>query len=237
MEVVRRLTDGKGVDVVLNCLAGNLLHARWSCIARFGRFIEIGKRDTYENAKLDTEHFRRNVSFHSLDLVTLFQHNKPLGARLLKQSMMLVEERKIRAPEPIQELSYAEAEKGIKLVQAGKHEGKVVHVPHEDEIVPVSLPKFNNFKLRDCEKTSFIVGRLGGLGSTLAEWMIRKGAHSLALKSRSGTSSAQASNTKAWLEVRDIKVRVFTADATNYTAVKNCIDSLGPQLAGLSTLQ
>lgn len=230
---VYKLTNGKGVDVVLNSLSGDLLHASWRCIALFGRFIEVGKRDIHENGKLDMEQFRKNVSFQSLDMITIYEHNKFLGARLLRESMKCVTEKKIKAPSSIQELNYADAEKGFRLLQSGRHTGKVVLVAHKGDMVPVSLPGVGNARLFDSKKTYLVVGGLGGLGRTLAEWMIRKGARSLAFMSRSGTSSAQAIDTVSWLEARDIKVRVWGADVTNYVAVKECIDSLGTQLAGV----
>jgi acyl transferase domain-containing protein/D-arabinose 1-dehydrogenase-like Zn-dependent alcohol dehydrogenase len=42
---IKRMTDGKGVDVVLNSLAGEALRLSWLCLAWFGRFIELGKKD------------------------------------------------------------------------------------------------------------------------------------------------------------------------------------------------
>ena len=48
-EAVMELTDGRGVDVVLNSLAGEAIPMGLSCLAEFGRFIEIGKRDIYQN--------------------------------------------------------------------------------------------------------------------------------------------------------------------------------------------
>lgn len=66
---VMEATNGRGVDVVLNSLAGPLLHASWACLAPFGRFLEIGKRDIHENSKIGMDPFRRNVLFASIDLV------------------------------------------------------------------------------------------------------------------------------------------------------------------------
>ena len=41
---VMKKTNGRGVDVALNSLAGKLLFATWDCMASFGRFVEIGKK-------------------------------------------------------------------------------------------------------------------------------------------------------------------------------------------------
>ena len=230
---VLQLTNGRGVDVVLNSLAGDLLHATWSCIARFGRFVEIGKRDIHENAKIDMEPFRKNVAFNSLDLITMFEHNKPLGARILKESCKLMENGVIKEPQTVLELPYAEAEKGFRLLQIGKHTGKVVLVPHKDDMVPVSPPVFRKTMLFSPNKTYLLSGGLGGLGRTLAEWMVRKGARNLAFLSRSGANRTEAKATVEWLEARDIGVSVFAADVTDFAAVKKCVDSLGSQLVGV----
>lgn len=42
---VKRMTGGRGVDVVLNSLAGEALRQTWLCVAPFGRFNELGKKD------------------------------------------------------------------------------------------------------------------------------------------------------------------------------------------------
>jgi NADPH:quinone reductase-like Zn-dependent oxidoreductase len=38
---VMRMTKGKGVNVVLNSLAGEALRRTWDCISYFGRFLGI----------------------------------------------------------------------------------------------------------------------------------------------------------------------------------------------------
>ena len=45
-------TDGRGVDVVLNSLAGAFQHKSLAVCAPHGRFVEIGKRDLFENRAL-----------------------------------------------------------------------------------------------------------------------------------------------------------------------------------------
>ena len=74
VEEVMAATNGKGVDVVLNSLIGDLLHASWRCCANFGRFVEVGKRDIVDAGKLDMDVFVRNVTFTAFDLTELFYH-------------------------------------------------------------------------------------------------------------------------------------------------------------------
>lgn len=45
---VMRMTKERGVNVVLNSLAGEFLRKSWHCLAWFGRFIEMGQKDIGE---------------------------------------------------------------------------------------------------------------------------------------------------------------------------------------------
>ena len=65
---IMNITNGKGVDVIMNSLSGEALRETWTCIAPFGRFIELGKRDFTINSRLEMRHFERNVSFIGLDV-------------------------------------------------------------------------------------------------------------------------------------------------------------------------
>ncbi|KAF4429930.1 polyketide synthase [Fusarium acutatum] len=42
---IMKATDGRGVDVILNSLEGYFMHDSWHCLADFGRFVEVGKRE------------------------------------------------------------------------------------------------------------------------------------------------------------------------------------------------
>lgn len=40
---IMQATKGRGVDVVLNSLSGELLHTTWQCVAEFGKLVELGR--------------------------------------------------------------------------------------------------------------------------------------------------------------------------------------------------
>lgn len=65
---ILRETRGEGVDIVLNSLSGELLHASWKCVAPFGKLVEIGKRDLMGFGKLDLNPFLANRSYCCVDL-------------------------------------------------------------------------------------------------------------------------------------------------------------------------
>ena len=64
-------TQGQGVDLVLNSLAGDLLLASWDCVAEGGMMVEIGKRDLMGHAMLPMDKFLANRSFVGVDILTL----------------------------------------------------------------------------------------------------------------------------------------------------------------------
>ncbi len=63
---VKRMTKGRGVDVILNSLSGEALRQSWHCIAPFGSFIEIGLRDIISNTGLDMSPFMQDATFFFL---------------------------------------------------------------------------------------------------------------------------------------------------------------------------
>jgi acyl transferase domain-containing protein/NADPH:quinone reductase-like Zn-dependent oxidoreductase len=61
-------THGRGVDVVLNSLSGEMLHESWRCVADNGVFVDIGKKDILDRASISMEPFNRNASYRAVDM-------------------------------------------------------------------------------------------------------------------------------------------------------------------------
>jgi NADPH:quinone reductase-like Zn-dependent oxidoreductase len=131
-------TNGKGVDVALNCLSGQLLHATWKCMAMFGRLVEIGKRDIEINTRLEMSGFQGNVSFSAIDLTYMGRFRPAHLSSILEKCMQLVSEGKIHPVKPITVYPVSEIERAFRYMQAGKHTGKVVIKPSEGDVVKVS---------------------------------------------------------------------------------------------------
>ena len=137
---VKRLTGGRGVDVVLNSIAGEGFRETCRCVATLGRFIEIGKRDILMNGRLDMEMFNRNVMFASVDLTLVFGHDPSLGASILREVFDMLRQGFISTIQPINVYPFSKMESAFRLIQAGKHMGKVVLRADLDTTVKVSVP-------------------------------------------------------------------------------------------------
>src|SRR5436305_12298652 len=92
VEAVMDLTERRGVDVVLNALAGAAIPMGLSCLAEFGRFIEIGKRDIYQNSRIPLRPLRCNASFHVVAMDALFAGDESLTREMLAEISGLVEQ-------------------------------------------------------------------------------------------------------------------------------------------------
>ncbi|KAL8952153.1 MAG: hypothetical protein Q9222_001930 [Ikaeria aurantiellina] len=75
---VMRETNGQGVDLALNLLTGDLLHATWGCIAEFGKMVEIGAWDLIAAGKLDLKSFLGGRSYGSVSLDALVARRQPM---------------------------------------------------------------------------------------------------------------------------------------------------------------
>ena len=135
---VMEITDGRGIDVALNSLAGEQLSATWQCMALFGRFVEIGKRDITGNTNLEMARFEQNVSFTAVDLTVLGHHKSGLLQEVFREVMTLFRQNIIAPVSPIHEFAMSEVETAFRSLQSGKLMGKLVMVAKPDDMVMVS---------------------------------------------------------------------------------------------------
>ncbi|KAI0484906.1 hypothetical protein GGR56DRAFT_680801 [Xylariaceae sp. FL0804] len=212
---IKRVTGGYGVDVVLNSLAGESLHASWDCVAPFGRFIEIGKADIMANSSLHMGGFARNVSFAAVDLVAILKTKFELARELFTTTMGLVADGRLRVPTPLHRYTLAEVEKAFRFMQSGNSTGRIVIVTETgNEYVTKQLVYRSTWRL-DADATYVVVGGLGGLGRAIIQWMVSKGAKNFLVPSRSGPSTQAASDLVATLEGQAISIATPRCDASS----------------------
>jgi NADPH:quinone reductase-like Zn-dependent oxidoreductase len=73
LEDVLSATNGEGVDVVLNSLSGQMMHASWNCVADFGTMVDLGTRDITSKGQLPMNVFDANRTFATLDISKIIE--------------------------------------------------------------------------------------------------------------------------------------------------------------------
>ncbi|KAL9600827.1 MAG: hypothetical protein Q9179_003082 [Wetmoreana sp. 5 TL-2023] len=162
---INRLTKGRGVDVVLNSLAGQSLRQSLDCVAPLGRFVEIGKLDMYMREHLPMAPFLRGVTFASVDLAIIAEQAQHLMAELMEAVMSLAHT-SIHSPQPLNVFRVSELESAFRFLQSGKNAGKTVVEIHEEDLVP-TRPSTKPSWSFDEHATYVIAGGLGGQAEAL----------------------------------------------------------------------
>lgn len=219
---LRRATDGYGVDVVLNSLAGDLLRETWDCVAPFGRFVEIGKADISRNSRLDMKHFEQNISFASVDLSKVAAKRPHLMRRLLDDVYQLLLEGKIR---PIETTIYpmSRLEQAFRTLQRGGCTGKLVVVSEPGDVVRATVPKIRTADHLRADATYLLIGGTGGLGCSMAKWMVTRGARNIVLTSRRAAITPEVQEVLNQAKSAHAHIVVKACDVTDPLAVNTLI--------------
>ncbi len=193
---VMEATGGQGVDVVLNSLSGEAMEASLHCLAPFGRFLELGKRDYFADTPLPLRVFRNNISYFGVDLDQILKFRPDLAERLFSRLCELMKAGEIKPlPHCIFEADgVAEAFEKLKRAE---HIGKIAVRPPKPGKAPVQAQQF------PVRGTWLVVGGTSGFGLKTAEWLARRGAERLWLVSRTGQIAPEAmADLKSMAEIR-----------------------------------
>jgi len=202
--------EDAGVDLVLNSLTGEAIPKSLALLRAYGRFLEIGKRDIYQNSRLALEPFKNNLSYFAIDLARVIEQRPALIATLLTDLAQRFESRSLQ-PLPVQEFPIAAVSEAFRTLAQGRHIGKIV-LSFEEQNLQIAPPA-EKARLFDEQASYLITGGLGGLGLTLAQWLVEQGARHLVLVGRK-TPSAEAQSKLAALQATGAQVHVAQADVS-----------------------
>ncbi|BDD06935.1 SDR family NAD(P)-dependent oxidoreductase [Aureibacter tunicatorum] len=225
-------TNGEGVDIVLNSLPGKYLTQSMRCLRSFGRFIEIGKADIYDDAMLSLKKFGQNISFHAVDLDRLMLQRPQLGQDLYLEIASMFANGELK-PHPIKSFPMSKASEALQYLTKVQHIGKVVISNENDqvEMLPTNQIHF------DSEFTYVVTGGASGFGLELAKWLVDEGARNLVLISRSGAKSDYDKEVIANMEQLGAKISLPKVDITDEQAIADLFQNLPnegfPQVKGI----
>lgn len=217
-------TGGEGVDLLLNSLAGEAVLKGLEILRPYGRFLEIGKRDIYDNSRIGLLPFQKSLSYFAIDLDRMSRERPAEIGEMLQALMALFDVGAIR-PLPIQEFPVAQVSDAFRTMAQARHIGKIV-VTQDDAAPPADQP-------RDLDRATYLItGGLGALGLLTARWLAEQGPCDLVLLSRRPPNEV-AQTAVAELAQLGARVMVRAVDVVNRDELQTVLAEIDATLAPL----
>ncbi|MFC5813197.1 SDR family NAD(P)-dependent oxidoreductase, partial [Streptomyces heilongjiangensis] len=210
-------TDGHGMDVVLNCLAGEFTDASLELLPHGGRFVEMGKTDLRDPGRIAAD--RPAVTYRPFDLAEAGPERiqeilRELGALFADGTL---------TPPPVTRWDIHRAPDAFRALARADLVGKAV----------LTLPGAGF----TADETVLVTGGTGTLGALVARRLVtHHGARRLLLLSRSGPEPDTARTLSAELAAAGADVEVVAGDIGDACAATLLHDHLrrrGDRLAGI----
>ncbi|NEO38509.1 MAG: SDR family NAD(P)-dependent oxidoreductase [Moorea sp. SIOASIH] len=217
---IMSLTQGKGVDIVLNSLNGDFIDKSFAVLATQGRFVEIGKIGIWEQQQVMQK--RPDADYFPFDIGERIQQQPGLIAKISEELNQQCQQGKLKA------LSYkvfpsTEIKAAFRYMQQGKHIGKVV----------VSMPETGDEQKSIKPEASYLItGGLGALGLEVAQWMVSEGAKYIVLTGRRSPNET-AQKIIEELEAAGASVSVLLGDISTQESVIKILEGISASLPPL----
>jgi len=226
-------TDDQGVDVILNSLAGEAVNRNLRVLKPFGRFLELGKRDFYENTKIGLRPFRNNLSYFGIDADQLMSEHPKLTGQLFGEVMALFAEGVLH-PLPYCAFEAEDVVDAFRYMQQSKQIGKIV-LTYRNGIsrYHATSPKTKGRLNVSADGAYLITGGLSGFGLKTAQWLAAKGARQLILVGRKGLVSEEAKQAVASMEKSGVRVLAAACDVSDKGQLKRLLEQSASQFSPL----
>lgn len=232
---IMSLTHGEGVDVILNSLAGAAIDQGLQILRPGGRFLELGKRDIYNNRQVGLSLFKQNIAFFAIDLdpKKLFGELRPFLSPVFQTAIQTISQ-KIWQPLPYQTFPISKTIDAFRHMAQAQHIGKIVILPQEEQKVTLAVPSSPSQTIRP-DGTYLITGGLGGLGLAIAQWMVDQGVKHLVLMGRRGVSSTVEPMLQE-MGAQGVQIVTAQADVADTQQIKQILEDIRlsmPPLRGI----
>jgi malonyl CoA-acyl carrier protein transacylase len=222
---IRDLTGGRGVDMVLNSLAGDFIPASFSVLAPHGRFLEMGKIGIWDEARVRAQD--PSWLYRPFDLAAVVVEDQALVTGMFDDLLQVFEDGRLQ-PLPSTVFPLVEAEEAFRFMAQARHIGKIV-LSREEEYRRELIEAHG---LVRPDAAYLVTGGLGALGLRVAGWLVAEGARHVVLTGRRGPDEA-AQRALAELEAQGATVTVVAADVASAADVDRILATISADLPPL----
>ena len=221
-EELKRATQGEGVHVLLNSLAGDFIPAGLSVVAPGGWFLELGKRGIWTPEAVAARH--PGLRYRAYDFGDEAYADPALVAPLLAEVLAGLADGSLR-PLPVTPFDFERASEAFRHMAQARHTGKLVlRLPPAPPAVQAGFVR--------ADASYLITGGLGALGLHTARGLAQRGARHLVLLGRRAPS-AQAQAAVDALREGGVNVRLAALDAADAAAMGALMAELARELPPL----
>ncbi len=207
LDFAEAIRPAGGVDVVLNSLAGEFIPQSLSVLRQGGRFLEIGKTETWQAERISA--LRPDVAYYPIDLFELTQTQPDRIQAWLAELLPYFQSGQFK---PLHSTVFPaeQAIEAFRFMQQAKQIGKIVitQSAQSDLLNDINSVIYSN-------ATYLITGGYGGLGLQVAQWLIDQGATHLVLLGRHAPSPAAEATIQS-LRQKGVMIDCLQADVANF---------------------
>ncbi|KAL4815060.1 putative polyketide synthase [Aspergillus spinulosporus] len=222
---VRQITSGQGLDVLIGCLEDYDLSDLSGCLAPGSRVVDLSPQ-SMKKLNLTMSSFPNNVSYSSIDMREILV-KKPLTVQgIFCEAIKYYLEGDIKPPQPLHVFAAGDMQAAFDSFSSRDRLGKrVVELADGSSIRMDLLPR--PLYTFDAHSTYVIAGGLGGIGRSIARWMVSVGVRSLVLLSRSGASTDAKQDLIRELKEQGVSVAAPKLDISNFPLLADVLQELG----------
>jgi NAD(P)-dependent dehydrogenase (short-subunit alcohol dehydrogenase family) len=135
----------------------------------------------------------------------------------------------------VKKFSYAEIREAFEHLSTGRHVGKVVvsHGAVNEVSSALSVRPAPSASVIRKDRSYLITGGLHGIGGTLAEYLALRGAKSIVVLSRSGSSTPRAAWIVETCRRLGCEIQVVRGDVTSYESIKGALQQAKLPVCGI----
>lgn len=191
---VRGLTNGKGVDAVVNCLdlgSSDQLDEIYACLRPYGTFVQLEDSSLNRNTSFRRHPLPKNMTYVSFNFAEFLEARAPMAVEAFRKAMELLRDSTMSLTHSLISMPVRDIEVAFRTLAKDEPRGKLIlRVDPGDEVRTLRSRQIH-LKL-DGDATYVVAGGLGDLGQKICILLAERGARSVVVLSRRKSNSKSA---------------------------------------------